>query len=631
MKKNKIIGAGLALAGLCGWTGMASAHLEYYDLNKGYQIKDRSDRTPGDSSTALPTLDTAHDEKVEGGGTWQITEATADTPRTVSVTVDGVKRFSWIAGTNPSLGDSHAVQFFNFHLDQPAYVNITWTQGSDGLDPAFTLYRGLLVYYGHDDAESDPLNPLDAAFAPIQNDKDTGTVADVQGIVSPFRDTVSPQSASNNFQFYQGQFNALDGWSQGRTDGDWWSAVQYLTHRNDNHGGFETLSNQFLPAGDYTIAAGGAACNDNATNNACRTPSLSATLTFSASATPIAVNTPPAFVGGTTALTVLSGTTVDLAANLHVSDTDSGQTLTWTPVTAPAHGSLGFSNATAQSGKTDITPYCSPLITVASIDPLDSLSNTDKCSLTYTADSGYQGTDTFTLQVSDGTASAARSFTITAGDPLVAPGVATQQNATVGQRLMLDLPISTSGKKPTLKAKGLPPGATLGPVHKKDGQWVATLKWKPKAKQTGRSYTASFTAKTKIDGKPTQSQPLSLTFAVQAAGASQSLAITAAQWNAAKEQYTVSGTGPTGQAITLGFPDGTRLTGIPITVDGGTWQYTGSVEASNVPCALLAQANGESTTLALAGAPANCAAKGPTCPDGTAWAAETSSMAAMCM
>lgn len=506
MNKNDI-SAWLALAGLgLGLSGPASAHLEYYDLNKGYQIKDRSDRTPGDSRTAIPTLDTAHDEKVEGGGIWQITEATATTPRTVSVTVNGVKRFSWIAGTNPSLGDSHAVQFFNFRLDQPSFVSITWTQVGSGLDPAFTLYRGLLVYYGHDDAVSDPLNPQDDSFKPVQNTKDTGSIADIQGIVSPFRDTVSPESSANNFNFYQGQFNALNGWSQGRQDGDWWSAVEYLAHRNDNSGPSESLLNQQLPAGDYTIAAGGAACNDNATSATCRNPSLTATLTFSASAVQLAANTPPAFVDGSDTLTVAKDSpAVDISANLHVTDPDPGQTITWTQAVAPAHGSLGFTGTTAATGGVHIVPGGA---------------------ITYTPASGYTGTDSFAIQASDGTASAARPFTVTVGtqDPGFDPSIATTQEVVVGEKLKLPILLNTTLGKATIKAKQLPKGARLSLTRKKgSNQWVANLTWKPKPSQLDTSRVTTFTAKVKpAKGKAIEATPLTVTFKAISANEAQS-------------------------------------------------------------------------------------------------------------
>ena len=259
-------------------SGQAWAHVEYYDLNKGVRIVDRTDLVAGDHLSALPMLAAGNDRIVEGegGGVWTITPASGSSPQITSVTVNDAKRFGWIAGTHPEQGDSHVVNFFNFHLDQAAYVNIGFAEKDAGLDPAFSLYKGLLVYYGHDDAASDPLNPLDDDFNRIQSTPDSGTVVDGQGILSPFRDTVNADVE------YIGQFNALNGWSQGRQDGDWWSAVQYLTHRNDGHGATETLEGFPLAPGDYTIAASGAACSDFAENRACRDPVLSATLTYSA-------------------------------------------------------------------------------------------------------------------------------------------------------------------------------------------------------------------------------------------------------------------------------------------------------------------------------------------------------------
>jgi hypothetical protein len=103
-------------------------------------------------------------------------------------------------------------------------------------------------------------------------------------------------------------------------------------------------------------------------------------------------NTAPAFVG--------AGTTLNLSENaaatsvvslLHVSDADSSQTETWTQNAAPSHGTLSFSGATASSGTTDITPGGT---------------------ITYTPTAGYAGTDSFTVQVSDGTDTATRTITV---------------------------------------------------------------------------------------------------------------------------------------------------------------------------------------------------------------------------
>ncbi|MBI5655915.1 MAG: hypothetical protein HZC44_03430 [Geobacter sp.] len=117
-------------------------------------------------------------------------------------------------------------------------------------------------------------------------------------------------------------------------------------------------------------------------------------------------NTAPTFVGSTTTLSVAqNASATDIKSLLHVSDTDSSQTETWSQSVAPNHGgSLVFSGATASSGSTDITPGGT---------------------ITYQPASGYAGTETFTVQVSDGTASATRTITAS-----VAPAAATATAAT---------------------------------------------------------------------------------------------------------------------------------------------------------------------------------------------------------
>ena len=78
---------------------------------------------------------------------------------------------------------------------------------------------------------------------------------------------------------------------------------------------------------------------------------------------------------------------------LTVSDADASQTETWSVPTGsgPSHGTLGGFNATAGSGSTSITPT----------------------GLTYTPTAGYSGSDAFTIQVSDGTATASMVVNVT--------------------------------------------------------------------------------------------------------------------------------------------------------------------------------------------------------------------------
>lgn len=104
-------------------------------------------------------------------------------------------------------------------------------------------------------------------------------------------------------------------------------------------------------------------------------------------------NITPAFVGATTALTVdQDAAATDIKSLLHVSDADSGQTLTWSQSSAPSHGTLSFGSATADSGGTELIP---------------------SGTITYTPTPGYAGSDSFTVQVGDGTATATRTITVT--------------------------------------------------------------------------------------------------------------------------------------------------------------------------------------------------------------------------
>lgn len=103
-------------------------------------------------------------------------------------------------------------------------------------------------------------------------------------------------------------------------------------------------------------------------------------------------NTAPSFVGANTplALTTNAGAT-DFSTLVRVSDTDSAQTLTWTQTSGPANGTLVFTPGTQASGGASITPGGT---------------------LTYQPNAGFAGNDTFTIQVSDGAATATRTITV---------------------------------------------------------------------------------------------------------------------------------------------------------------------------------------------------------------------------
>jgi hypothetical protein len=106
-----------------------------------------------------------------------------------------------------------------------------------------------------------------------------------------------------------------------------------------------------------------------------------------------AVNTAPTFVGAVTNLSVpQNGGTFDVRSLLHASDSDAGQTLTWSVSNPAGHGTVSLSGATSASGSTDITPGGT---------------------FTYTPAAGYAGTDAFTVQVSDGTSTTTRTINVT--------------------------------------------------------------------------------------------------------------------------------------------------------------------------------------------------------------------------
>lgn len=112
------------------------------------------------------------------------------------------------------------------------------------------------------------------------------------------------------------------------------------------------------------------------------------------------MNIAPTFVGVNSALSATqNGGPASLTALLHVSDTDAGQTLSWTQSAAPSHGTLSLPGPAGFSGGADITPAGT---------------------LAYTPGPGFAGTDSFTVQVSDGEETALRTITVNVAP--VAPG-----------------------------------------------------------------------------------------------------------------------------------------------------------------------------------------------------------------
>jgi len=278
MNRLKRIAKALVAVGLLAATLPAIAHIEYYDLNQGRQIGDLTAAGKAVAGNDIPLSNpaywSANYQSVTsssetwtslGGsftsGTWgyQLKIGTMDS----SGWTDGLR-------TNPTgganlLGDSHKVNWANFHLNQTSIVSITVSDtmaGSGfGLNPSLSLYRGSAVYQAHDDASADPLNPKLTAppFSKIQSSKDSGSFVDSQGITSAYRNTLT------NTGSYYGQFNAVGDFSVSNSAGNW-TAVDYITSATGavnldgtwaGNSNSNSLLNLLLGPGDYVIGFSG--------------------------------------------------------------------------------------------------------------------------------------------------------------------------------------------------------------------------------------------------------------------------------------------------------------------------------------------------------------------------------------
>ena len=129
----------------------------------------------------------------------------------------------------------------------------------------------------------------------------------------------------------------------------------------------------------------------------------------------IAANTPPAFAGGANQNLVICENSGAAGLNtlLQVNDPDLGQTETWSVTGAPAHGTAVAAYTTTSTGST-LTPT----------------------GLTYTPNIGYSGNDIFTVQVSDGTATATTTIHVSVNPlPVVAAIAGTTSTVCVGSTI----------------------------------------------------------------------------------------------------------------------------------------------------------------------------------------------------
>lgn len=106
---------------------------------------------------------------------------------------------------------------------------------------------------------------------------------------------------------------------------------------------------------------------------------------------PVSGQTTPSFTGGAVQnLSVCMNATASISTLLAVDDIDTGNTETWSVLTAPAHGTLsGFSTSVVSTGST-VTP----------------------AGVSYMPNTGYFGVDTFSIEVSDGVFTAATMIVV---------------------------------------------------------------------------------------------------------------------------------------------------------------------------------------------------------------------------
>lgn len=270
------------LAGIAATTALATtaahAHVVYRDLD------------------AAPTLVTT---------TWTgaaIADPCAGRPSGCQSS-NGFTRYGWIHGTQSILGDSHALtaaaELFRFHLSVTSTVTITVTQQQAGLDPAFSVYRGVLYTGAHDDTTFDPLNPVAAGCA-VASPTDAGPGGWTYHAHDGYRDTRSYSTTGGlsgclPINPFRGQFDAFASWSMASSGGQW-AALTFLagvgatpftgtgggTFTVGNHntaiGTGETLTLVNLAPGDYTIAVGGEACATAV--GSCTSPRLYGTVRY---------------------------------------------------------------------------------------------------------------------------------------------------------------------------------------------------------------------------------------------------------------------------------------------------------------------------------------------------------------
>lgn len=166
--------------------------------------------------------------------------------------------YGWADATDSDYGDSHRGRFFKFHLDAPAYVQITVQRNALGTGPqgtflpAFSVYRGL----GQDAPEQQghDASALSIASRPAGTEGSVLALSDWSVGNDPTYvvpgDTTSGVLYAPRLAFFTYQFHAADGAS-----GNYGTGSGIVGDGNAD--GFVTGTHS-LEAGDYSLWIGGA-------------------------------------------------------------------------------------------------------------------------------------------------------------------------------------------------------------------------------------------------------------------------------------------------------------------------------------------------------------------------------------
>ncbi len=211
------------------------------------------------------------------------------------------------------------------------------------------------------------------------------------------------------------------------------------------------------------------------------TPNSSTSSTGAFTGTAFTFGSTPSFTGATTKTVCQSSTANSINANLTITDAAASGTVTetWTVTSAPTHGTLGGFSATASSTGGTVTPS----------------------GLTYTPTSGYTGTDAFTIQVSNGTATASQTVNVT---------VAANPNPGTISAVTLDSLCATAAVQYATTGSGgvwsSSAPTTIATVDPSSG--VITSIYSTTTIPSGASATISYTASTVSCGTTSSTKPV---------------------------------------------------------------------------------------------------------------------------